>query len=198
MSMKSLIDLLLLVLSFIFIGNGCEQTAPSGNQPIVQSIYTNSFFPMHLGDYWIYTARGNTADTLKRSEIFDTTIIAGNKYFALREKYLGKISGWKADTMYLRFIDSNRLVRRIGGIDSIYINLASYMTSSVGPKYPGIISEFPINDSIPLGSFDSVMTIIFRSVEPNTMELVKNLGEIARNVPTFVLVAAKIGSTYYP
>jgi hypothetical protein len=176
--------------------------SPEPPQPTVVT-YSNPFFPLEVGNFWIYNRVSYPEDTLYRSEIKDTVRLSGNLYYILMTTYSDTSLYFrkKNDTSYLRFVDNNLLVRYIAGIDSAYINFATptnYMTGE-GPHYPGLLYQYPAYDSTTLGQFDSCKLIAFHNAEPNYGYFVKNIGAVEKGSdPLITLVRAKIGSTVYP
>jgi hypothetical protein len=170
--------------------------SPEPPQP-TSVTYSNPFFPLEVGNYWTYTFYFRTSDTLLRCSIVDSVNINGNKYFLYSRSYRDTLH-YRNDTLYLRFINNSNLVRYIGGVDSPYINFDSVTYSTDGQYYPGLVFEYPMTDSVPIGRFDSCKKIVFSSREPDYSNFVQNIGAVViGREPLLALKGAKVGGTIY-
>jgi hypothetical protein len=168
-------------------------SSPESPQP-TSVTYSNPFFPLEVGNYWVYT---NYSDTLLRCTIPDTVNIGGSKYFKYAMSYEYPLVH-KNDTLYLRFINNSILSRYIHGGDSAYINFDSVIYSTHDAQYTGLVLEYPAVDSVPLGRFDSCKVIIFRAPEIEYSEFVMNIGPVViGRDPRFALKGAKVGGIIY-
>jgi hypothetical protein len=196
--MKKIFKFIALLSIIIVFSTGCKQSSSSESSS-TSTAFTNPFFPMDVGDFWVYKELGSTHDSVKRNEIIGTSVIQGNTYFNIKEIWYGKPASWN-DTVLFRFIDSGMLVKYIGGIDSPYINFSPPIVwVQSGEKYPGLLNAYPFSDSISIGRFDSLKYIIFRGLEPSWAEFAKNIGGIEWDYPaTMTLIRAKVGGKNYP
>ncbi|HET9135942.1 MAG TPA: hypothetical protein VFO76_04840 [Candidatus Kapabacteria bacterium] len=190
------LKIIVLIVSAIFVISGCGS---SSEPPLsVPTTYSNSFYPLSVGNYWVYAGRLSITDTLMRADVIDTVEFEKNSYFRVVQSYLGALLGQRPDTLRLRFVSPTLLVRYLNGRDSAYIDFGTFANGYGGPRYPGLIAEYPETDSISLGKFDSCKNIIFRGGAEETFSVfAPNIGEIIRYTPGFVLVQAKIEDKIY-
>ncbi len=191
-----------LFLTSVLILTGCD----SGSDPKHQETPTDStsyaYYPLEVGNYWVYSWYNFPNDTVRIKHVIDTAIINGMSYFLIVDSIFRFNNKFlRTDTTFVRYSADNTIVERVRDSERVYIDFNKQFVTMEGPFYPGIIFEKYQVDSSTYHRFYDCYDIIFREVEPLTITLSKNIGEVKRNglyTDIGILISASVNGISYP
>lgn len=192
--MKTITGLLALTLCSLAIFSSCGNITAAPFPTL--SSYLNTYYPLAMGNYWVYGPSSNTSDTTLIVQVTDTLRHGGQLYYKIVSTPVGAIKGEAPDTIEVRFSEDSLVVRFINGADSSFLDLGA---TTIVPTtiYPGVVSYFPYRDSTVLGIFDSCKVITFGGMEPASSVYARGIGEIERTSARLILTSAKLGDSSY-
>lgn len=182
----------------IFLLLGCKQSAEP--KPVNNTTAYDTWYPLEVGNYWIYIITGSSQDTTKKVYVKDTITFGGNLYYLVEEHNFDNIhKKSKIDTLYLRFPTQDILHWYKNSKDSLYIDFTKFVPSIPGTPIPGYKLKYPSFDSTFLGSFDSCMEVYYGGNEESYGYHLSKIGELERIglgvLYPYQLIAAKIGDS---
>ncbi len=159
--------------------------------------YYQSYFPLQVGNIWIYDNFIHPFTTRDTIEILDSTIIDGNKYFTVNNSYV-------------RYDSLGNLVKYHNGSDVMFFPLTLPDTNTIISDSVGIPITVCVNrDSgsveVPAGTFDDLLTVMWEEAIDATSFYTysKNVGLVKAYYAWFApqqssLVYAKVNGVEYP
>jgi len=159
--------------------------------------YYQSFFPLQVGNVWIYDNFIHPFASRDTIEISDTIRVDGNKYFTVNDAYV-------------RYDSLGNLVKYHNGSDVMFFPLTFPDTNiivldSVGTPIMVYVNRDSESVDVPAGTFDDLLTVMWEEAIDATSFYTysKNVGLVKANYAWLApqkscLVYAKVNGVEYP